>query len=896
LFAHVDPAEDGAALYNDSGLVNWLPGVNARPNPLMLDSFTFASPTDIYGLPEGSTFFAELQVGSAGLSVVSPGGYSCCDEVTGSSLASDGTLLYTNSGEVWNPATQTLLGTYLEPTGSQLFYVGRPIPDDANGHTYFLDSMTGYSGFGSLDIDVFDQVNYGLASTVPFVNANFASATDLARWGSNGLAFRSYDSTGTTQSADQIVILTSSKVNSSGGVPRPIVSSVSPATVYVGGPAFTLQVEGSGFTSASTVLIGGSPRSTTYFSATLLTAQALASDIAAAGGVNVQVTTPAPGGGTSNYSTILITTQTPVVSVTPSPLNATTAQTVTVTVSLSGASGYPAPTGTVALSSSIYSTEPVTLSGGSATISLPAGSLVIGTDTLTVSYVPDSAGSSVYRRASGLATVSVGVPTKTTPSVSVTPSAPSITTAQPLTETIAVSGGSGNPTPTGYLTVTLGGSILGEPYLTGGSGTISFGAGQLPVGNDTLTVSYTPDSTSSSTYNNSTGTATVVVTVPAKITPTVSVKPSAPSVTTAQALTVTIAVSGGTGNPTPTGFVSLSGGGFTSAATIGGSGSQTINIPAGSLTSGTDKLTVSYMPDSASSSTYNGASGSATVTVTSPIGTSVSTVTLAPSAATITNDQVVTVKITVAGGSGQATPTGNVTLASGSYSAQQTLAGGTASFNIVAGTLTSGANTLTASYGGDANYAIASGTTTVTVAEVTIAIPAPSSVSPGGSATATATLAAGSSYSGTMNLHCSLTASPTGAQSVPTCNLNPAAITLATGGNATTTLTINTTAASGTAHAIPLRRNLWGLGGGGALLAGFLIFWVPSGRRRIASMLLLLTVAMSSYVIGCGGGGGQTTGSGTPATTAGSYTFTVTGTDSANAKTTISANVVVMVQ
>jgi hypothetical protein len=47
LFANVDPAEDGAALYNDSGLVNWIPGVGiAGPLPALIgvDEFQPAIP------------------------------------------------------------------------------------------------------------------------------------------------------------------------------------------------------------------------------------------------------------------------------------------------------------------------------------------------------------------------------------------------------------------------------------------------------------------------------------------------------------------------------------------------------------------------------------------------------------------------------------------------------------------------------------------------------------------------------------------------------------------------------------------------------------------------------------------------------------------------------------
>lgn len=99
-------------------------------------------------------------------------------------------------------------------------------------------------------------------------------------------------------------------------------------------------------------------------------------------------------------------------------------------------------------------------------------------------------------------------------------------------------------------------------------------------------------------------------------TPTLTVSPSSPSITTAQALTVTVAVSGGTGNPTPTGSVTLTSGGYTSAANTLASGSAVITVPAGSLATGTDKLTATYTPDSNSASTYTSAAGTGSVTVT----------------------------------------------------------------------------------------------------------------------------------------------------------------------------------------------------------------------------------------------------------------------------------------
>jgi hypothetical protein len=109
--------------------------------------------------------------------------------------------------------------------------------------------------------------------------------------------------------------------------------------------------------------------------------------------------------------------------------------------------------------------------------------------------------------------------------------------------------------------------------------------------------------------------ASTEVTEPTQLTPTVTVTPSSTSITTTQALTIAVAVSGGSGNPTTTGSVILTSGTYTSESTTLSSGVATIRIPAGSLAIGTNTLTVTYTPDAASSSIYNSASGSTSVSV-----------------------------------------------------------------------------------------------------------------------------------------------------------------------------------------------------------------------------------------------------------------------------------------
>jgi hypothetical protein len=242
-------------------------------------------------------------------------------------------------------------------------------------------------------------------------------------------------------------------------------------------------------------------------------------------------------------------------------------------------------------------------------------------------------------------------------------------------------------------------------------------------------------------------------------------------------------------------------------------------------------------------------------------------------------------------------PTGTVTLAGGSYSAQQSLSSGAANFTVPAGALSEGTDALTANYSGDANYAAASEKTSVTVAPVLVIAPNPPSIAPGSSASATASFSAGSTYSGTMNLTCALTASPAGAQSLPTCSLSPASITIAAGGTATTSVTAKTTAASsGSALRQPVLPNWKPWSGAGVLALAFLV-GVPSKRRRKALMIAALFGIVGAGMIGCGGGGGSTTTPpATPATTAGMYTFSVVGTDVSNAKIAASTNVTVTVQ
>jgi hypothetical protein len=502
-------------------------------------------------------------------------------------------------------------------------------------------------------------------------------------------------------------------------------------TVTVAGtptPTGSVALTGGGYTSTATTLAAGS--------ATI----DIPSGSLSAGSDTLTVEYSPDGSSSSTYSsstgtaTVTVTAATPTVTVTPGASSVNTTQALTVTVTVNTGSGNPAATGSVVLSGGGYTSSATTLSSGSATINISSGTLSAGNYTFQANYTPDSNSSGIYNSASGSASTQVTVSTST-PTVTVTPTPSTVTTIQGVSVTVAVSGGLGNPTATGSVTLSGGGYTSAPTALSGGSATINIPAGKLNTGTDTLTASYTPDSGSSSTYSSASGTGPVVVSAAV---PTVTVTPGASSISTTQPLSVTVTVSGGTGNPTATGTVTLTGGSYTSAATVLSSGAATINIPADTLSAANYTFKATYTPDPSSSSVYSSASGTASTSVT--VGVATPGVTVTPGASSILISQPLSVSVTVSGGTGNPTATGTITLTGGSYTSGATaLVGGTATINIPSGTLSAGNYTFKATYTPDTNsssvYGSASGTAssvvnvavaapTVTVTPGTTAIPA----------------------------------------------------------------------------------------------------------------------------------------------------------------------------
>ncbi len=81
---------------------------------------------------------------------------------------------------------------------------------------------------------------------------------------------------------------------------------------------------------------------------------------------------------------------TPLVDVSPATQSISEQQSLDVTAPVGGGRGNATPTGTVTLTSGNYNSAPASLTSGTATITIPAGALALGADTLTAKYSGDA--------------------------------------------------------------------------------------------------------------------------------------------------------------------------------------------------------------------------------------------------------------------------------------------------------------------------------------------------------------------------------------------------------------------------------------------------------------------------------------------------------------------------
>jgi Pro-kumamolisin, activation domain/Bacterial Ig-like domain (group 3) len=569
----------------------------------------------------------------------------------------------------------------------------------------------------------------------------------------------------------------------------------------------------------------------------------------------------------------------------------TNSQSISVGVVVNPVQYYPNPTGSVTLTGGGYTSAPVALVNEGATINIPAGSLAVGHYPLTVTYTPDTGSVANYLPAS----LSVQVQNEgatITPPMNVSPSPLDATTAQAIQFIVGVSGYAGDPTVTGNVAVTSGSFTSAPTSLSNGTATITAPAGTLPLGPNTVTATYTPDAQSSAFYAGASASSTVYVYLAQKFAPTVTVAPITQNPTISQPLSLAVNVSTGTGNPTPTGSVTVSSGDIIGVTQVLANGAATVTLAPGSFSLGVNTITATYYPDQQGLYSFSSTSGTTTVNVTKLTPT----VTITPAPSSFSTEQPVQVTVTVSGVLGAPVPSGGVALTAGSYVSSLSLFSGSNSITIPAGSLAPGTDTLSAAYSGDYNYNSATGTSSVTVyvpANAAFTVSGGSlNVAKGFASSNTLTVAVTptNGFVGTVTLSAAITASPAGAQDLPTMTLAPPSVNLAGLNAANSTLTLTTTASSSAKVVHPPEPWIRWSTAAAPVLTCIALWLVPLRRRLWRNLMLFagLAVLIAGGVAACGRSGGGTgngngngNGGGNPGTTSGQYTITITGTSGA---------------
>lgn len=153
------------------------------------------------------------------------------------------------------------------------------------------------TGNGSLYCDL-GAINNGASATVTITATPSAAGTVEIN---ASVDSQSFDPTASNNNV-------SATTTSSGSLysPVPSVTSISPNMIQSGSTTFTLTVNGTGFTTASTIEWNGTALSTTMVSSTQLTATVDSSLIQQLGWAEVSVSSAAPGGGNSAAKTLSI--------------------------------------------------------------------------------------------------------------------------------------------------------------------------------------------------------------------------------------------------------------------------------------------------------------------------------------------------------------------------------------------------------------------------------------------------------------------------------------------------------------------------------------------------------------------------------------------------------------
>ncbi len=466
------------------------------------------------------------------------------------------------------------------------------------------------------------------------------------------------------------------------------------------------------------------------------------------------------------------------------------------------------------------------------------------------------------------------------------------------------------------------GNINPELYtLASSSTTYAFAFHDITVGNnDVPCTSGTPDCPTSGTlefgypagtgYDQATGlgsidgnklaTAFATGVAPETVT-TVTFYPATPVAETPVTLTATITADTGTATPAGPVVFTVDGTALPAIALSSGIAVTTTSFS----TSGDHTVTAAYSPGT--DNNFLPSAGTAAINVDAI--TTATSVTLSPST-TIALGSSLAITATVASSPLTGTLTGTVNFFAGASTtplnatpiaiSPGSAGTGTATYTVsnVQTTLgfVVGTTTITAQYTGGSAYAASTGTSSIMVTNPGLTITAAnmtiSSSSPGNSGTSAISVTSTGGYAGTVKLTANAPALSAN------ITISPTSIAIANGGTGTATITVQTIAASGDLKHSTQAGSRRAIEGAAAALGCIFLLGIPAFRKKPWPMLtLFLLLGALGAGIGCGGGSSSSGGGGSSgAAPPGTYTVTVTATDSVTSAITTSTTFTVTIQ